>query len=437
LALKNRSDISTITGPEFVNLEPLDLNPLMSKCQVKVFHLGKNRNGSYIDRPVADKMAKTLRGAPIVAAYNSDKEDFGDHGHVMHIEDGEVTFSCKTVPYGFISPDAEVWYQNYIDYDEFGNQMEHTYMCTTGYLWTGQFEELTKIIKEGQPQSMELDESSLSGRWAEDTSTGYEFFIINDATFSKLCVLGDDVEPCMRGASVEAYTLDSNNFRTTLFSMMQELKDALKYNEGGSDMQEHEIVETDEQAPVDFSEGSSEVIEEPAVEEYAKEDEEKDPEPEEGKEEEKEEPKEEDEDKKKYELLQSEHAELQEKYSALAADHEKLTSAFTALQSDYETLKEYKVKIENEQKDALINKYHMLSEETRNEIMSHKTEFSYNEIEAKLALAYVHENLDFDQVDGKAEEDVHEDPIVTFSLEEEVDTSVSPVLQLLRDSRNK
>jgi hypothetical protein len=40
-------------------------------------------------------------------------------------------------------------------------------------------------------------------------------------------------------------------------------------------------------------------------------------------------------------------------------------------------------------------------------------------------------------VDGKAEEDVHEDPIVTFSLEEEVDTSVSPVLQLLRDSRNK
>jgi hypothetical protein len=53
-------------------------------------------------------MSKTLRGTPIVAAFNKDKEDFGDHGHVIHIEDGEVTFSVKTIPYGFVSPDAEV-----------------------------------------------------------------------------------------------------------------------------------------------------------------------------------------------------------------------------------------------------------------------------------------------------------------------------------------
>ena len=31
-----------------------------------------------------------------------------------------------------------------------------------------------------------------------------EFFIINYAVFSKLCILGDDVEPCFEGSSVTA-----------------------------------------------------------------------------------------------------------------------------------------------------------------------------------------------------------------------------------------
>ena len=108
MTLKNKSEISTIQGPEFINLQPFDLNPLMSECEIKVFYLGANRNGSYIDKETAENMAKTLRGTPIVAAYSKDREDFGDHGHVMHIEDGKVTFSVKTVPYGFVSPDAKI-----------------------------------------------------------------------------------------------------------------------------------------------------------------------------------------------------------------------------------------------------------------------------------------------------------------------------------------
>ena len=68
MALRNKSEIDTIHGPEFINLQPLDVNPLMSACQIKVFYLGHNRNGSYINRETALEMAKTLRGAPIVAA---------------------------------------------------------------------------------------------------------------------------------------------------------------------------------------------------------------------------------------------------------------------------------------------------------------------------------------------------------------------------------
>lgn len=108
MSLKNISEVNTIQGPEFINLQPLDINPLMEACEIKVFYLGTNRNGSYIDKETAIEMSKTLRGTPIVAAYNKDKEDFGDHGHIMHIEDGEVTFSVKTIPYGFVAPDAKV-----------------------------------------------------------------------------------------------------------------------------------------------------------------------------------------------------------------------------------------------------------------------------------------------------------------------------------------
>jgi len=111
-----------------------------------VMYLGGNRNGSYIDKPTAIEMAKTLRSCPIVGAWRKDVEDFGDHGHVITIEDGEIKFACKTVPYGFVAPDARVWFQKFTDTDEFGNETEHEYMMTTGYLWTGQFEEAKKVI---------------------------------------------------------------------------------------------------------------------------------------------------------------------------------------------------------------------------------------------------------------------------------------------------
>ena len=75
--------IATISSPEFINLQPLDINPLMSKCEIKVLYIGENRNRSYISKEVATEMAKTLRGAPIVGYYNEKKEDFADHGEQM------------------------------------------------------------------------------------------------------------------------------------------------------------------------------------------------------------------------------------------------------------------------------------------------------------------------------------------------------------------
>ena len=231
--------IATIDSPEFINLEPLDINPLMSKCEIKVFYLGENRNHSYITKDVATEMAKTLRGAPIVGYYKDSKEDFADHGEKVTFDDEGIHFECMTRPYGFVAPDAKVWFQKFDDYDDFGNSVTREYLMTTGYLWTGQYEECKSVVEgDGKPHSMELDEETLDGRWSENIKTGMDFFIINDAIISKLCVLGDDVEPCFEGSSVTApkvsasFNLD-DGFKQTLFTMMQDLKAAL---EGGNKM---------------------------------------------------------------------------------------------------------------------------------------------------------------------------------------------------------
>ena len=81
--------IATIHSPEFINLQPLDINPLMSSCEIKVLYLGENRNHSYISKEVATEMSKTLRGAPIVGYYKEENQDFRDHGHELII-DGDV-----------------------------------------------------------------------------------------------------------------------------------------------------------------------------------------------------------------------------------------------------------------------------------------------------------------------------------------------------------
>lgn len=107
---------------------------------------------------------------------------------------------------------------------------------TTGYLWTGQYKECQSVVEgEGKPHSMELDDETMSGHW-DINKKGMDFYIINDATFSKLCILGETTEPCFEGANITqpqistSFTKVDNTFRQTLYTMMQELKSAL---EGG------------------------------------------------------------------------------------------------------------------------------------------------------------------------------------------------------------
>ena len=240
---------------------------------------------------------------------------------------------------------------------------------------------------------MELDEASLEGHWATNANSGVEFFIINDATFSKLCILGSDVEPCFEGASVTDKQISKDftvkdQFMNTLFTMMNELKDALQYSEGGSSMTEaaevQETTEVEENTEVEETEFKAEEsnAENPISTSFA-DDEEEGSTGEEGETgstgEEEESTSDEDETGEK--KPRQNHA-LEE----IEAQFVKVQAELEAAQKELKELREFKLGIENQQKEELIAKYHMLSDEARQEISDHKNEYTIEEIESNYAI---------------------------------------------------
>lgn len=444
MALPHQS-IATINSPEFINLQPLDINPLMSACEIKVLYVGENRNRSYISKEVATEMSKTLRGAPIVGYYKKQKQDFADHGQQLIIDDEGFHFKVLTRPYGFVAPDAKVWFQKFEDKDEFGNSIERQYLMTTGYLWTGQFEEAQSVIDEGKPQSMELDEETIDGHWATNYKTDMEFFIINDAIFTKLCILGDDTEPCFEGASVTKPEVSSNfsydldeNFKRTLFSMIKDLKDALK---GGNNVakEEEKTVETqfEQQNPessestveTTFESSESELNEEVKPEETFEKEETQEPEESFVKKDEEDEVKEEDSQEEDSEAADDEDAEEDDdkkKYSLLEQQYEELQTQYTALKEERDALADFKENIENERKDALIAEFYMLSDEDKKDVIENKADYSLEEIKAKLAVICYEKKVNFNSDDSEKIDNTTEEQneiVTTFTYD---DTSSLP-----------
>ena len=464
-----RRSVATISSPEFINIT--SISPFASKCEIKVLYLGQNRNRTFVDKAVATEMAQTLPGCPIVGYFSEKEEDFRDHGEQMIIDGDGVKFKCLTVPYGFVAPDAKVWFKEFEDTDDFGNTEIRTYLMTEGYLWTHQYEEAKKVINEGRPQSMELDKNSLKGQWSTDSNKGVDFFIINDAIFTKLCILGDDVEPCFEGAEVTSPNVSANftkddDFSKTLFSMMEELK-TLTYslkeiNKGGEEMPGTENVAVEPSttevennaAETEFTniensqenldnagQSSTEENQNTVEDQFVKknDDDEKKEEKEDdkasndsdSKEEEKKDEtdskdeKEEDDDKKKkysleekFALLEQQFNELNEKYAALEKENAELTS--------------FKLNIENEQKDALIKQFYMLSEEDMKDVIENKSNYTLDEIESKLAVICYHKKVNFANDEEKS---VEADPALTYNLDSDNASNLPAWLQAVENNK--
>lgn len=124
--------------------------------------------------------------------------------------------------------DAKVWFQKYSD-----DGIEHEYLVTEGYLWTGQYPECGRVVTRGNNQSMELDDRFIKADWTKDANGNPEFFIINEAIMSKLCILGENVEPCFEGSQINKVEFSfDEGFKKELFTFMKLMQENL--NEGGA-----------------------------------------------------------------------------------------------------------------------------------------------------------------------------------------------------------
>ena len=501
MALMN-DNIRSVGKAEFLNLTPLDINPGISKCEIAVAYEGKNRNGSYISHEEMEDLGRTMRGIPIVGYYSEDKGDFRDHGHRVSFDVDGIKEEILTVPYGFIAPDADVWFLEVEENTKFG-PVSRTYLMCTGYLWTESFPEVKLALEHGRPQSMELSPEHLEGHWAEVDEYGMEFFIIEKgSTLSKLCILGSDVPPCFESASVTAPQI-SKNFSLTVSDdimsqfekMTEELKFALNAEGGLNSVENEKIVneEFEEVAETEAMDGGvlggeiqdlSDEVSEPAAEE-AQEDAvanesaideqvgatmdtkggllggmwnpgggsgdsggsgntdptptpEPEPEPEPTPEPEPEPEPEpgtpdepdpyDDPEHKNQDELDSGDVEESVRRRQVYSDEE-----VESMIAELAELRAFKANVENAEKDRVIEKYSMLSDEDKAEIIENKGLYTAQEIDEKLALIYVRKNVNFEETLGN---DEHEEVNTTFSLDFDSNTEYVPqMVSALRRTR--
>ena len=420
------------TPCELINITPM--NPLISRCQIKVCYIGKNRNGSEISKEVAREMANTLPGSPIVGFYREESQDFEEHNRRFEIVGGVLKVEDTTRPYGFVDLNPRVWFQDYLD-----DGVVHTYLVTEGYLWTGQYPEAKRIIEHGNNQSMELDENSLDGSWTFDDNSGMEFFIINEAVISKLCILGEDFEPCFEGASIGKFSLDKD-FNQRIYSLMKEVRN-LKGGELSMVDEKLKELETEEEVTTEFAAAASEEVTEETVEETN--DEEVVEATEEGAAQEETETEETIEEEKiednlgeSIQFSLDDFQKLQERYSSLEKQYNDLNDKYDELTNECNSLREFKNVKDREAKQAMIDSFYMLSDEEKADVQNNIDNYSIDDIEAKLSVICVHNKLNLSDDNKETEEKVD----TTFSLDDtnnEQEENIPGWVSLLRKNKTR
>lgn len=343
--------VATVYG----NLVPLN-NSALSKARLKIFYKGMNRNGSYINEEIAEKLISTLPGTPVVGYYDSDKDDF--LGHVS---------PESNRAYGFVPEEMNFKWEMFLDPDG----VYRTYACTDIILWTGRYPIASKIV--GKSHSMELNPDTVEGEWVEHDDEYY--FEFTNAEFFGLCVLGEEYEPCFEGSSFYELHQQENNASISkdlkeMFSLYKSTIDSAEENPtGGQEMEDEKLKPQDldndsvEEEVKDQEEEVKEEENKPSETEEVKDESSEEGEEEETDEEEKEEEQEkpeqeEEENEEESEETDEPEEEEEEKeevdFNSALAEKDK---TITTLEAELKELREYKKAKVNEEKEEVLNTY--------------------------------------------------------------------------------
>lgn len=374
---------------ELINIR--EDNPNISYCQIKVLYIGDNRNHTNISKEVAWKMGSKLPGSPIVGYYNFDSQDFEEHNRDIQIKDnGTFALIDMTRPYGYIDSQAKVWFQKFQDADG----VVREYLMTEGQIWTGIYPESQRIIEKGNNQSMEL--GKVQGSWTGSNNSNERFFIINEAVIDKLCILGENFEPCFEGAQiVSEFALNQiTQLKQNIYTLLDKIKGGL-----ANQMAENKNLNNEPEKQIQEPNGS-----------YVKNNEEPEKnqdntpknEPDDSNKNQKtgdnseQENKDENKDKKKYNLSEiAEYVELKAKYDALATDYAVLKQSNENLTAEIQPLKDFKLQADRKNKEEIISKFFMLSDEDKKDVTENIDKYSLEDIESKLSVIAFRKKVNF------------------------------------------
>ena len=165
------------------NLEQFDDSK--SKCRVRIFYKGMNRNRTYISEDFANQLIASLPYAPVKGIFNSDEVDFEGHGEKN--SEGKI--------YGLVMAEPNFAWEDHMDVDG----VTRTYACADVLLYTSLYNE-AKLIP-GSSQSMEINPFTYKGEWKIWPDDGQPYYHFESGSLFGLQALGTTVEPCFEGAA--------------------------------------------------------------------------------------------------------------------------------------------------------------------------------------------------------------------------------------------
>lgn len=156
-----------------------------SKCRVRIFYKGLNRNRTYISEDFANQLIASLPYAPVKGIFNTEDVDFEGHGEKN--SEGRI--------YGLVMAEPNFAWEDHTDVDG----VTRTYACADVILYTALYNEAKMI--PGSSQSMEINPYTFSGEWKIWEQDGQPYYHFKKGSLFGLQTLGTTTEPCFEGAA--------------------------------------------------------------------------------------------------------------------------------------------------------------------------------------------------------------------------------------------
>lgn len=361
------------------------VHPEFTKVKVYIATYGANRNGSNITKEAFINALDSLKNIPLVGEYSELIEDFKGHGGKLEITDDGMKYIQTTKPYGVIPESCNPRW-------EVTNGEE--YLVCDAILWTGRYEEASKVLENTCNQSMEIN---LNDYDFVDNVT-----VINSFTFSSLCILGESTEPCFQNSKI-VYSLDKDNFKHEFSLLLDEIKN-INSEKGGKSVDKDEVVavfaDENNNEVLKTETNEAEVSNEKLEAELVENSEEANIEPEtevmeaEATKEVAEEIFETKAEEEEFEVEATESVKEftvtdAEEYKELLAKYEALNEKFEALKVENENLANFKLEVEAKERkikvEELFEKFEELNDAEEFEALkANSEEYSLDELETKL-----------------------------------------------------